>query len=919
MKDDKGDKKRQVIEQQIAPPAEVFDALREGIPVVTGYKRLATVTFQTFEQAMVDEGQQVWPTPRIWTWSDWLQDVWEQAVVAGSVPASEFLLTSQQELRIWEDIITESMGREPVQQLTGMAHEVQQAWQQIRSWHIPLNRDRFLYNRDSTAFFTWATRFKARCANQHWLPDIDLAERLLQSLQVEKLEVPGELVLIGFDVLTPQQDSLLSTLAEHGCRVRWIVHPSRAGRAGRAVYPDAREEVEGMARWVRGQLEANPDARIGVVVPEFVEQRDIVVQALDEILTPGAACPGQASVPRPYNLSLGLPLSVYPVVSAALQLLELQKPAVNLDTAGRLLRSPFISGWGSEAGSRALLDVRLRKAREPEVTLGTVRYLASQTEQPWSCPLLARRLGRWVEVAQQVFREPASAGQWSERFSGLLEAIGWTEGRPLSSEEYQSVQAWRKLLVDFASLEPVTGPMRLGTALSKLGAMARERLFQPQTTVVPVQVQNVNLASWLQFDCLWIMGLHDGVWPPSPRPNPFIPLPVQRDAGLPESSESLALQSARTMTARLLSGADEVVVSSPFKKGEEVLRPSPLVTHLPVTDTNSVPGWDAPIWRDQVHESADLMELRDDPVPPLIEGEPIGGGSAVFKLQAACPFRAFAELRLSARAIPQAEIGLDAMARGALVHRILEKVWDELGSSKQLMATDSVQLQTLVTDIVDNAIREAARRRLRTFTKRFREMEAERLVRQVLEWLEQEKQREPFRVIECEARYKATVAGLPVRLRIDRMDELKDGRRVVIDYKTGQVSANQWFGERPDEPQMPLYSLAVDREIAGLAFAQFRAGSMAFKGVVEDEDLMGKVPAWYKLRQTRTAGSWSSVLLDWRATMETLAGAFCKGEAAVDPKHFPQTCRYCDLGSLCRIDEIETLRSRSMAGESSDV
>ena len=117
---------------------------------------------------------------------------------------------------------------------------------------------------------------------------------------------------------------------------------------------------------------------------------------------------------------------------------------------------------------------------------------------------------------------------------------------------------------------------------------------------------------------------------------------------------------------------------------------------------------------------------------------------------------------------------------------------------------------------------------------------------------------------------------------------------------------------------MPLYSLAVDREIAGLAFAQFRAGSMAFKGVVEDEDLMGKVPAWYKLRQTRTAGSWDKVLLDWRATMETLAGAFCKGEAAVDPKHLPQTCRYCDLGSLCRIDEIEMLRSRSMAGEVGD-
>jgi hypothetical protein len=30
---------------------------------------------------------------------------------------------------------------------------------------------------------------------------------------------------------------------------------------------------------------------------------------------------------------------------------------------------------------------------------------------------------------------------------------------------------------------------------------------------------------------------------------------------------------------------------------------------------------------------------------------------------------------------------------------------------------------------------------------------------------------------------------------------------------------------------------------------------------------------------------------------------FAAGGAAVDPKRLPQTCRYCDLPTLCRINE----------------
>jgi ATP-dependent helicase/nuclease subunit B len=900
-----------VIERQTISVAEVFDALDRGVTVVTGNKRLAGVIRQAFERSAMDKGLEVWPTPQVLPWTAWLQTTWEGAVISGASSAPELLLTSQQEQRIWEDIIAESVADQPLQQVTGTVRRAQEAWQLMQSWRLSLNEVVFRYNSDSVAFWEWASRFEAKCKKKGWLPIACLSDELQRSVQAGEFVTPTELVLIGFDELTPQQQSLLQTLVESGCDVRWMQLAGKESQTARIGCVDVRQEAVTVARWVRRRLDENPEAEIGVVVPELASQRDIVILALDEVLVPQALQPGRQSVVRPYNISLGPPLSAYPIISTALKLLGLLAPTISLENMGRLLHSPFIAGWEQEASARALLDGRLRETGELHVAVKTLRYHASQTNKSYSCPVLADSLTAWVKAARDCPRTDSPA-QWSERFAGLLKAIGWASGRPLSSEEYQAAEAWQELLGAFATLEPVTEPMAASAAVAQLRRMAGERTFQPQTGAVPVQVLGMLEASGLQFDCLWIMGLHDGAWPAPPRPNPFIPLHLQRDAGLPHSSEERELQVSRTMIRRMLTSAAEVVVSFPQRSGDEELRPSPLITDLSIVEPEALRLWPAPTWRDDVHDSAKLTTLEEDPAPAL-ENEEVSGGSAVFKLQAACPFRAFAELRLGARALGQADIGLDAMTRGSLMHRVLEKVWHVLDSHEQLMAMDTTEVGTLVDSMVREAIDEIANRYPQTFTGRFREMEAERLCRQVLEWLELEKQRVPFRVVEKEEKHEAIAGGVRVQLKVDRIDELADGRQVVIDYKTGEVKPSQWFGERPDEPQLPLYSMAVGGNIAGVLFAQVKAGSMAFNGVAEDEGLVPGVKSYERLAQTREANSWSDVLRDWRATMERLGETFRNGEALVDPKQYPVTCIYCELKPLCRINELTVLD-----GESSD-
>ena len=900
---------KNMLHQKKVIQAEIIDALNRGATVVTANKRLAGVTLQIFEKANIDKGLEVWPTPKILPWSVWLQNTWEEAVLSGVLSAPKLLLTQQQELYIWKDIITEAFVDNPLQQVSGTARQAQQAWQLVQAWQVKLDTATFNYNSDSAAFKQWASTFELFCRDKNCLSMARLINKLQSCAQQGKLTVPDELVLFGFDELAPQQQFFLQTLVESGCTVSWLQLAGLQSQTAAVGCSDVRHEAETAARWVRQCIDENPEATIGIVVPELQSQRNIIMQVFDKVLLPQSLSATEHSVARPYNVSLGLPLSSYPIIDTALRLPGLLSPTISLQDAGMLLRSPFIRGWQQEASARSLLDACLRKkVGELEISLKTLRVYANQKDKPHACPELVKNIDAWTEAAKKC-RQKDGPGQWSEKFAGLLTAFGWGSGRPLSSEEYQATEAWRDLLISFASLDAVTGSMATSSAVTQLRSMAKDRTYQAETGDLPIQVLGVLEADEQQFDYLWIMGLHDGVWPSPPRANPFIPVFIQRDAGLPHSSEDRELQLAREATQRWLVSAGEVIVSYPKRNGDEELRASSLIKNVGEVELETLKLYRALTWSEQVHKSAKLEALELDPVPPL-EAEQAKGGSSILTHQANCPFRAFAELRLGARALEQADIGLNAMVKGSLIHTILENVWQRLESQENLLAMEPSNLKILVAGITNETIDVIACHYPQTFSKRFRLLESERLCLRVMQWLDLEKQRPPFKVIEMEDRnkYEANAGGVKIKLIIDRIDELEDGRKLVIDYKTGSVAPAQWFGERPEAPQLPLYSMVVEGDVAAVAFAQIKAGEMAFKGVAEEAELLPAVKSYKQLKYTNKE-TWSEVLDEWKQTMEKLGQAYRNGDAAIDPKHKSKTCEntYCNLRSLCRINELTTL------------
>jgi RecB family exonuclease len=172
-----------------------------------------------------------------------------------------------------------------------------------------------------------------------------------------------------------------------------------------------------------------------------------------------------------------------------------------------------------------------------------------------------------------------------------------------------------------------------------------------------------------------------------------------------------------------------------------------------------------------------------------------------------------------------------------------------------------------------------------------------------LGWLEEDKKRGSFTVIAVEEKRKIQIGDLTLTTRLDRVDELDDGRRIIIDYKTNAPSVATMLGDRPEEPQLPLYLVTAEPEAVAVAFAQVKAGDMCFAAVVRDSDLLPGVKALGESRYRERYGSWEDLVTAWRISLDCIAAGFASGRAEINPRKYPDTCRNCDARPVCRVYE----------------
>jgi probable DNA repair protein len=867
----------------------LFARLAEGhaarITVVTPNRRLAQALTHEFDEFQTAKGLAAWEAADILPFGAFVERLWEDALYSDlgetSGEAVPLLLTPAQEQLVWEEILSNA----DLLSVPQTAARCRDAWGLRHAWRVPAGGG----GEDAAAYQQWAKQYEARTrgeTDRARLPD-------LLSGFLEKMKTPKLLVAYGFDILPPQTREFLARFELAECAPQPV-----EGSSTRIAFLSARQELEQAAAWARARLEEGR-GRIGIVVPDLAGRRKEVVRVFSRVMQPGYSLPAvwliserPARSALPFNVSLGEPLSEFPVVDLALTLIRFSFEELEFARVSRLIRSPFLGGAESELTARARLDARLRRTLGARVSLP--KLIASAEHGPRLRSLLENA---FLLSEKNSSRQPS--GFWARHFSALLDAAGFPGERPLDSEEFQTLAKWHETLGELAKLERISDPVSIQEALASLQHLCRDTLFQPESAAAPVQILGILESAGLRFDCLWVSGLTDEAWPMDARPNPFIPVGLQKKAGIPEASAEASLALDRRITDEWKSAAEEVVFSYPVKEEDRNLSPSPLIADVR-EGTVDLPSF--PRYRDRLFEKRMLVEVEDPRGPEMPPGE-VRGGTRVLADQAACPFRAFAHWRLAAQRLEEPAPGLDARDRGKLLHALMKHLWTEL---KDRAALQSKNVVPAIHRAAEAAVKEVG------LEGRFAEIERERLARLADEWLDLERGRKDFEVAFLEHPRTLAVGALQFSSRIDRMDRMKDGAHVLIDYKTGggSLTPKHWQGPRPDDPQLPLYAAAAAEELAAVAFARVRPGGMKFMGYSRAPNLIPNVELYR---------DWPALLAAWRKDAEILGAAFSAGEAGVDPKHDLKTCQRCDLQTLCRVYEkfsgLEALEDEQSGSE----
>lgn len=867
---------------------ELFRDLERGGRAVTSTRRLARHVEQRYADWKMNAGAGAWATPQIRVYDEWLRGVWQAGFE--HLTGAPRLLSEDQELLLWEQVIRERAaagGPQALLQLAGTARAARRTWSRIHEWQLDWQHMRAHRSADTAAFMEWAGAVGQVLADRNWLTQAQLVEYLVDHAAAWLPDQRGPVWWLGFEVTPPAARALTALLEEHGLAVKRFTGAGVEDAAARLVAcSDAGDEWRRIARWARAELAADPGVRLGVVCPDLHRRREEIEDTLEDILHP--ELPWRRDAPRVYHLSLGRPLPEYPIVGSALDLLRWTGRRIPFDVVSRTLRSPYL-GSGRDLAARIEFELALRKQGQESFAIA---YLASRAGGRPGLADFTRLLGAAHSLDPSGRADP---GGWSAFFSDWLRAFNWPGEVPFDSHEYQAINAWREQLSRFAGLNAVQDRWTLSDALKKLSAMASARILQFHDDQAPLQVMGASEAAGLWFDKLWLAGMSDAVWPPAAQPDPFIPVAMQKASGMPDASAQSVLGHARSRTDGLLASAPWIGISFAPETGDAPESLSPLFSHCRA----GAPGGDG-AYEGRIeqlsHSGPSLDAVEDQRGPPLPAGQ-LHGGVALVADQARCPFRAFAHHRLRARELEAVAPGLDPGTRGSIAHDALKRLWDRLRDRDALSRLDEAGLEALAGECAAAALEH--RYADSEFQRRFLDIEGRRLAQLLREWLVLENQRAWFRVADTEADMQVDLGGGSFRVRVDRIDELADGRRLIIDYKTGQLAAvRDWADPRMEEPQLPMYALSIGQGVAALALARIRRGECELRGVADDVEGPPSLTPVSELGFADMAGlrAW------WASALADLVAEFRDGAARVDPRT-PRTCRDCDAMPLCRVFE----------------
>ncbi len=841
---------------------------------ITANSRLTALLKQ---QAVANSASEVIETPKVMTLAQWWQEWVDISLLNGELPEQELaekVLSSFEAQWLFEQCLqevlrSESSNQEPQQgydllNIPATAKQFYQAWQLSCEWMLDWQGDLYEQNLLEQALTSAETelykqvlqRYLKRLENRNWQDDHLYKKACLNWLaQSAGSHLPNKFFLHGFDELTPNIEAWIKLLQEKGIEVESDqIHTADQfelafNHLTHFTALDPYDEVQQVAKWALTKLaqfsQDKPlnQTRIAIVAPDLNVYKNALIESLDEQLYQSGltdlSLGNHSSTGSLYNISLGDPLLGVPIIENAWQVLNLflqPQRTITYQAWSEWLVSPYTLG---NLNQRQQADANFRRLQW--ANLNWQKLLETDAAKTLPKPL-QNSIQNWQQQFNDKSHFNVSLSEFMHQVWLLLSELSWPGTRTLSSTEYQQRLAFENALIQFSSLTDLAEKMHYSDWLMLLKRYLSEQVHQPQSVGhQPIQVMGMLEAGGQNFDALWVMGLTNEAWPRPSNPNPFLPIALQRDLAMPRSTAGRELSYAQKLSQRLVNSAQEVFWSYPKQIGEAVNLPSSI---MPSTDHPQVGEWQRQAYQSlaqtiyRAAEGTERLEWQlDDRGTEVAQGAVAPGGTGILQAQSQCPLMAYIDYRLGAKyGLQEVEDSLQNTNQGTLIHAVLEMFWQELKTQSSLLTmTDEEKNQSLKKHI-DSAFEE-----LQTgLAEWIQHVEKSRILELCLEWLELETERNSFKVVETEKEHHLELAGIKFKIIIDRVDEV-NGEAVIIDYKTGRASINDLMKAPLAAPQLAVYLLAVEQQVAGIGYGLLHSDDgVKLSAVVEDEEVLNK-------------------------------------------------------------------------------
>ncbi len=525
------------------------------------------------------------------------------------------------------------------------------------------------------------------------------------------------------------------------------------------VCADSAEEALAIAILIRQALE-KPERQIALVTPDRELARRVTAQL------------------RRWDIfiddSAGQPLLDEPSATLLLGLAACFQDCCGPVSLLSVLKHP-LAGFGQERlewlESVRLLDAELRGPRQG-IGIGAISdaVRAAIPQGQSQSPLLS-----WWNSIAGVFAPFEGADALP--LPAFIDALSRIAGE-LSAGRVWLGQAGRhvaQLLEDYAACDlSGIGEVDRNIAPRLLQQLLEGEVVRPAYGSHPrVSLYGLLEARLQQADFVICGGLNEGSWPQLPSPDPWLAPRLRRDLGLPGLERNIGL-SAHDLLSLL--GSDEIVLSRAERD-----RAGPTVASRFLLRIQALAGSSLKIEEDapRLARALDQGLPKIEVEPPSVRPSPTQRKVAVSVTQVdvlrADPFAFYARKILDLPVLAEVDAAPHAAWRGTAIHALLEE-WaksDALAPQKLIERADAMLANPAISPV------------LRTLWQP--------RISAALTWLANEsvrlQQEEGRRLLGAECWGNTKIAGVTLSAKADRIDSDRDGKLVIIDYKTGSAPA----------------------------------------------------------------------------------------------------------------------------------